>query len=478
MTGIPLIIAFVVAVVLMIIAISKWKVHPFLSIMAVSVLLAMVAGIPLVKEAVIVLDEEGKEVIKEIPGIADVIGAGFSGTFSSIGIVIILGALIGSILEQTGAALKLADMTVKLVGQKNPELALELMGWVVSIPVFCDSGFVILDPIRKALVKRTGKSSVACTVALSAGLYISHVFIPPTPGPIAAAGTLWEGIWGEGAAADLLLVIGLGLLCSIFPLAAGLIYAKFIGKKVKSADETVASDEVVKTYEELVAGYGKLPGGFNALAPIIVPVILMALGTIGKQVGITGIALDILTFLGTPIIALAAGTIFAIVQLALAKKMGEFYAITNDTLKTVGPILFVTAAGGVLGKVISSTTMVSYITENAGFLMNLGIFFPFLLAAILKTAQGSSTVAITTTAGIMAPMMTSLGLGTPVMGALTVMAIGAGAMTVSHANDSYFWVVTNFGDMTPDQGYKTQTVLTLVMGVASIIGIFLVSLFF
>ena len=452
MTGIPLIIAFVVAVVLMIIAISKWKVHPFLSIMGVSVLLALVAGIPLT----------------DVPG---VIGAGFSGTFSSIGIVIILGALIGSILEQTGAALKLADMVVKLVGKKNPELALELMGWVVSIPVFCDSGFVILDPIRKALVKRTGSSSVAATVALSAGLYISHVFIPPTPGPIAAANTL-------GIGDNLLLVIGLGVLCSIFPLAAGLVYAKFIGKKVKSKDELVEAGEVVKTYEELVAGYGKLPGGFNALAPIIVPVILMALGTIGKQLGVTGFALNLLIFLGTPIISLAVGTIFAIAQLAIAKKMGEFYKITNDTLKTVGPILFVTAAGGVLGKVISSTTMVAYITENANFLMNLGIFFPFLLAAILKTAQGSSTVAITTTAGIMAPMMVSLGLGTPALGALTVMAIGAGAMTVSHANDSYFWVVTNFGEMTPDQGYKTQTILTLVMGIASIIGIFLVSLFF
>ena len=462
MTGIPLIIAFVVAVVLMIVAISKWKVHPFLSIMAVSVMLALVAGIPLVKTG-------------DTAGIADVIGAGFSGTFSSIGIVIILGALIGSILEQTGAALKLADMTVKLVGKKNPELALELMGWVVSIPVFCDSGFVILDPIRKALVKRTGKSSVACTVALSCGLYISHVFVPPTPGPIAAANTL-------GIGDSLLLVIGLGLLCSVFPLIAGFFFAKFIGKKVKSADELVESGEVTKTYEELVASYGKLPGGFNALAPIIVPVILMALGTIGKQIGITGFALDLLSFLGTPIISLAVGTVFAVVQLALAGKMGDFYKITNDTLKTVGPILFVTAAGGVLGKVISSTTMVSYITENANFLMNLGIFFPFLLAAILKTAQGSSTVAITTTAGIMAPMMApmmaSLGLDTPVLAALTVMAIGAGAMTVSHANDSYFWVVTNFGNMKPEQGYKTQTMLTLVMGIASIIGIFLVSLFF
>ena len=452
MTGLPLILAFVVAVVIMIVAISKFKVHPFLSIMAVSLLLALVGGIPLA----------------DVPG---VIGAGFSGTFSSIGIVIILGALIGSVLEQTGAALKLADMVVKLVGKKNPELAMELMGWVVSIPVFCDSGFVILDPIRKALVRRTGTSSVAMTVALSTGLYISHVFIPPTPGPIAAANTL-------GIGDNLLLVIGLGVLCSIFPLVAGLIFAKFIGKKVKSSDEQVAPDEVVKTYEELVAEYGKLPGGLNAIAPIVVPVILMALGTIGKQVGITGVALDILTFLGTPIISLAVGTVFAIIQLAIAKKMDQFYNITNDTLKTVGPILFVTAAGGVLGKVISSTTMVSYITENANFLMSLGIFFPFLLAAILKTAQGSSTVAITTTAGIMAPMMTSLGLDTPVLGALTVMAIGAGAMTVSHANDSYFWVVTNFGKMTPDQGYKTQTMLTLVMGIASIIGIFIISLFF
>ena len=458
MTGIPLIIAFVLAVVLMIFAISKWKVHPFLAIMAVSLILALVAGIPLVKTG-------------DVNGIADVIGAGFSGTFSSIGIVIILGALIGSILEQTGAALKLADMVVKLVGQKNPELALELMGWVVSIPVFCDSGFVILDPIRKALVKRTGKSSVACTVALSAGLYISHVFIPPTPGPIAAANTL-------GIGDNLLLVIGLGVLCSIFPLAAGYFFAKFIGKKVKSADETVSSDEVVKTYEGLVAGYGKLPGGFNALAPIIVPVLLMAMGTIGKQLGVTGFVLDLLTFLGTPIISLAVGAICAILQLALAGKMADFYKITNDTLKTVGPILFVTAAGGVLGKVISSTTMVDYIKENANFLMSLGIFFPFLLAAILKTAQGSSTVAITTTAGIMAPLMGTLGLDTPALGALTVMAIGAGAMTVSHANDSYFWVVTNFGEMTPDQGYKTQTLLTLVMGIASIIGIFVVSLFF
>ena len=463
MTGLPLIIVFVLAIVVMIVAISKFKVHPFLSIMAVSLILALVAGIPLVD----VKNADGTTT----SGIATVIGAGFSGTFSSIGIVIILGALIGTILEKTGAALKLADMVIKVVGKKNPELAMELMGWVVSIPVFCDSGFVILDPIRKALVKRTGTSSVAMTVALSAGLYISHVFIPPTPGPIAAANTL-------GIGDNLLMVMGMGVLASILPLIAGLFYAKFIGKKVKSADELTDNGAVTKTYEELVAEYGKLPNGFNALAPILVPIVLMALGSISSMAGWGGFIGQLCSFLGKPIIALAVGTVCGVIQLATTKKMDQFYQITNDTLKTVGPILFVTAAGGVLGKVISSTGMVSYITANANILESVGILFPFLLAAILKSAQGSSTVAITTTAGILAPLMGALGLDTPAKAALTVMAIGAGAMTVSHANDSYFWVVTNFGEMTPDQGYKTQTVMTLVLGVASMIGIFILSLIF
>jgi GntP family gluconate:H+ symporter len=154
------------------------------------------------------------------------------------------------------------------------------------------------------------------------------------------------------------------------------------------------------------------------------------------------------------------------------------YKITDETLRTVGPILFVTAAGGVLGKVIAVSGMVPYITANAELLQAVGIFFPFILAAILKTAQGSSTVAITTTAGIMAPLMGLLGLDTAALGALTVMAIGAGSMTVSHANDSYFWVVTNFGAMTPEQGYKTQTLVTLVEGLAAMVGVFLLWLVF
>ena len=452
MTGWALIIAFVIAIVLMILLISKLKVHPFLAIMGVSLLLALLAGI-------------------KLTSIPDIIGDGFSSTFKSIGIVIILGAFIGTVLEKTGAALKLADMVIRVVGEKHPELAIELMGWVVSIPVFCDSGFVILNPIRKALVKRTGVSSVTMTVCLSAGLYISHVFIPPTPGPITAADKL-------GIGDNLLLVIGIGVLCSIFPIIAGYFYAKFIGKKIKSADEIVDNGEVVKTYEELKAEYGKLPGGFNALAPLIVPILLMALASISDMALWTGAVADLLKFLGKPIIALAVGTVLAIIQLFIAKKGEEFYKLTNETLKTVGPILFVTAAGGVLGKVIASSDMVKFIEENATVLQAIGIFFPFLLAAILKSAQGSSTVAISTSASIVAPLLATLGFTTPVEIAMVVMAIGAGAMTVSHANDSYFWVVTNFGGMKPEEGYRTQTLMTLVIGIAAMIEIFILSLIF
>ncbi len=449
LSGVALIIAFVIAIVVMIVAISKFKIHPFLSIMGVSLILALLS--------------------LDISTIADTIGAGFSSTFSSIGIVIIFGALIGLVLERTGAALKMSDSVVKLVGQKHPELAILLMGWIISIPVFCDSGFVVLNPIRKAMVKRTQTSSVAMTVALSMGLYISHCFIPPTPGPIAAAGTL-------GVGDNLLLVMGLGALISIPALVAGYFFAKFIGKKVKDRGETGTSDkeEVVQTYEELVAAYGDLPNAALSFAPIVVPIILMG---VASAFSMAKISVPVIDFLGKPVIALAVGVIISVILLATTKKMKEFYSITAETLKTVGPILFVTAAGGVLGKVISAGSMVTYITEHSSVLEALGIFFPFILAAILKSAQGSSTVAITTAAGIVAPLLPQLGLGSPARAALTVIAIGAGAMTVSHANDSYFWVVTNFGDMEVEDGYKTQTLGTLVIGLASMVGVLIVSLF-
>ena len=210
-SGTALIIVFAAAIVLLIVSISKWGVHPFLAMMGIALALAIGIGIPL----------------ETIPA---TIGKGFSSIFTSIGIVIILGTLIGIILEKTGAAVRLADAIIRIIGQKHPQLAIMLIGWIISIPVFCDSGFVIVNPIRKWLGKKTGFSAVTLTVALSAGLYVSHVFIPPTPGPIATAGLV-------GLENNLLLVIAAGVLISILPLAAAYFFATAIGKKVKSADD-------------------------------------------------------------------------------------------------------------------------------------------------------------------------------------------------------------------------------------------------
>ena len=461
MSGIALIVCFVIAIILMIVMISKLKVHPFLALMSISLVLAIVAGIDLSK----------------IPAM---IGVGFSGTFKSIGIVIIFGTIIGTVLEKTGAALKLADMVVKLVGQRRPELAMLIMGWVVGIPVFCDSGFVVLNSIREALYKKISASPVAMSVALSGGLYASHVFIPPTPGPIAAAGTL-------GLGGNLLLVIIMGTVVSVPVLVAVYFFSKSIAKSVTISDKE-ADATITASYEELLKKFGKLPSGFSSLAPIIMPIIFMAVGSVidvlAKQGMLDKAALlpKIFLFLGNPIIALAIGVIFCVFLLAETKKMREFDHITNESLKIAGPILFITAAGGVLGNVITEAGFVNFIKENASTIKAIGIFFPFIISAVLKTAQGSSTVAIITTASIMGAfsadnsLMHTLGFTSEISATLCVMAIASGAMCVSHANDSYFWVVTNFSKMTADQGYRTQTAMTFIMGVVGMISVYILSL--
>ena len=465
MTGLGLIIVFAVLIVVMIIMMSKFNVHAFLAMMLISLALGLIAGIPLVNTT-----RDGVAV----QGMTTIIGAGFAGTIQSIGIVIIFGAMIGMILELTGAAFKLADMVIKVVGTKRPILGIELMGWIVSLPVFCDSGFVILDPVRKALVKKTRVNSVSTSVALSLGLYASHVFIPPTPGPIAAANTLYEG---AGLPVNLLMVMGIGVLASIPCLIGAYFFAVYIGKKVKSKEDLDA-DAITQTYEEIVKSYGKLPGGVSAVAPILVPILFIALGSIANMEGWTGTGGEFARFFGTPFVAIGCGVLCGVFQIMQVGKMDKFYELCNNTLKIVGPIIFITATSGVLGRTIVSTDIVNYIGKNVGTLTAVGIFLPFIISAILKTAQGSSTVALITTSGIVAPMLGILGLSSPVGIALCVMSIAAGSMTVSHANDSYYWVVTNFGGMTPQQGYRAQTLGTLVEGLCGIVGVFILKIIF
>lgn len=439
MTTISTLLLFAAAIILMVVAIAQWKVHPFLAILGTAILLAVLLGVP----------------FKDIP---DVIGKGFGGVFSGIALVIIFGTLIGSVLEHTGGAVALARAVERVVGKHHPRLAMMLIGWIVSIPVFCDSGFVLVSPIGKSLAQRSGTSPVPLMLALAAGLFASHVFIPPTPGPVAAAGMV-------GLENNLLLVIGLGAVISLLSLIPAYFFAGRVGH-VGGAE-----------HSEISENSGNQPARVNAalaFLPIVLPIVLMALGSIAAMTNLPENVATVFTFLGKPTIALMIALLSCLPLLMQQKMTGQFYDITQSSLKTAGPIIFITAAGGVLGAVVVASGFVDIIKESGDSLKALGVVFPFLIAAILKSAQGSSTVAITTTASMMGlfsdsgSMMNALGFTSPLAAALVVMAIGAGAMTVSHANDSYFWVVTGFGGIKARDGYRTMTLMTLIMGITAI----------
>ena len=357
MSGIALIIIFAAAIAIMVVAISKWHLHPFIAILLTALIFGIVSGIPL-------------------PQMTTLIGSGFSKIFAGIGLVIIFGTLMGTILEQSGAALKIADCIIKLLGKRHPVLSMAIMGWVVSIPVFCDSGFVVLNPIREALVKKTQSSPVAMTVALSGGLYLSHVFIPPTPGPLAAAETL-------GLSGNLLLVMGMGLLCSIFPMFLLILFSNYIGRRIScsadastntassssttsacttdaststsSASSTDAAHSTDATriaakYNSIIEKSGRLPSAALSFAPIIVPIILMSLASILQGAEMQQQLKDVVLFLSNPTIALAIGLLFATF---LLKRGSEFEEMVENSLKRSGPILFITAAGSVLGNIVA-----------------------------------------------------------------------------------------------------------------------------
>ncbi|QUI25796.1 GntP family permease [Vallitalea pronyensis] len=442
-----LIVILVLGIAFIVLATSKFKIHPFIVLLITSYGIALAAGMPLLE-------------------IGDTIKTGFGGILRYIGIVIILGTIIGTILEKSGAAIKMADTVLKVVGQKRPGLAMSIIGYIVSIPVFCDSGFVILSSLKRSLAKRTKASSVMMTVALATGLYATHTFVPPTPGPIAAAGNL-------GLENKLGLVILIGIAVALVGMFAGYFWAKIAGKKYTSTED---QEPLEMSYDEVKEKYGVLPSAWKAFAPILVPILLITFGTIANMPSLPlgdGGLYTAVSFLGKPINALVIGFLFS---LLLLPKLNEetLTGWIGDGLKGAAVIIMVTGAGGALGTVLKTTQIGDYLGATLAE-YNLGIFLPFIIAAAFKTAQGSSTVALVTTSALVAPLLTSLGLDSTMGSVLTVMAIGAGAMTVSHANDSFFWVVTNFSGMDVSTGYKSHTMATLIQGLVTFAFVVLLS---
>ena len=444
MNGIYIFSLIVIAVIVMIIAISKFKQHPFVVLITISVLVGILSGMKV------------NDVVLKVQ-------SGFGGILSSIGVVIISGTIIGTILEKTGAALTMANTILKIVGKDRSVLTMGITGYITGIPVFCDSGFVILSPISKALASRSKISLSIMGTALSGGLYATHCLVPPTPGPIAMAGTL---------GANLGLVILVGLLISIPGVIAAIIYAKKAASKIYIPAD---SDDNV---DDLMQKYGKLPGVLHSFSPILLPIILIALKSIAdfpsNPFG-DGVIKTFFSFIGSPVIALILGIFLSMTLLTKVSKDERLNIISEGILNSAS-ILAITGAGGSFGEILKSLPIADILSSSL-LQFNIGVFLPFIIAMLLKTAMGASTVSMIVTSSMMLPLMATLGFTSEIQKVLVIMAIGAGAMTVSHANDSYFWVVSQFSNMTPQQAYRCQTGVTLVQGLTTIIIVFILSLF-
>ena len=342
-----------------------------------------------------------------------------------------------------------------------------IVGFIVSIPVFADSGFIILNPLNKSLTKRAGLSIVGTATALILGLMITHVLVPPTPGPIAAAGII---------GADVGLVMLVGLVIGLLSLIIAVIYCKKMGARTYIDPNPDITEEVIQQRMK------QAPSAFKSFLPILVPILLI----VGKSImefnlvegeEVSGLV-KFISFIGSPVIALLIGMLFAFL---LPKKWdNEMLATTGwvgKALADASNIILITGAGGIFGTILQNSGIADTLADSLSG-ANLGIWLPFLLCAAIKTAQGSSTVALITTASIVAPLLVTMGFTTEIDKALVVSAIGAGAMVVSHANDSGFWILTQFSGIDVKTGYRVYTLGTFVVGACAALMVFLATFLF
>ncbi len=435
MTVIAPLVSLLCAIAFIIVATTRWRLPPFLALLLAACGYGVASGL------------SPADTLAAITG-------GLGRTVAGIGVVIASGCIIGAVLEQTGAAMLMANAVLRLVGRSRTVLAMGLTGGVVSVPVFCDSGYVVLAPLVRSLARSAKQSMAALVVALSMGLYATHCLVPPTPGPVAAA---------EALSADLGQVIALGSLVAVCVVVACSVFAVWAGRRWYIEPPAA---QVTPTVAEGELGRGGL---VQAFAPIVLPVALIALrsffpGSEGSRWAAT------VAWLGDPNVALLLGALLALVMARRhgVEALGEW---SGEALRSAGAIVLVTGAGGALGAVLRATPLAEVIGQLLAS-MDLGLFnivLPFLVAAGLKTAQGSSTVAIVTTASLLAPLLPVLGLDQGTVLALTVLAIGAGSMTVSHVNDSYFWVITQLSGITVAQGYRLVTLASAVAGCSAIL---------
>ncbi|WP_400162669.1 GntP family permease [Brevibacillus sp. TJ4] len=416
-SGTQMVLGLVLAVIVLIFLVLRTKIHAFLALIIAASIAGIVGGMNPAK-------------------VADTISSGFGSTLASIGIVIGLGVMIGRILEVSGAAETLAYSLIKFVGKKKEEWAMAIAGYIVSIPIFVDSAFVILSPLVKALSRKTGKSVIALGVALAVGLVITHSLVPPTPGPLGVAG-IFE--------VDIGLMIGLGLLFGIPIMIVGVLYAKWLGNRIyqipDDSEEGFSRPDAKAAYQEFLdladQKASELPSLGRSLLPILVPIILIFLNTTLSAMELTSGLFGVLVFLGKPIIAVSIGLLVAIYSLGRHMSRSEALDRMEEGIQTAGIILLVTGAGGALGAVLRESGAGDFIAGKIADLPLPAVLIPFFIATLVRLVQGSGTVAMVTAASISAPILANLEVNM----ALAAQAAAMGSMIFSYFNDSLFWVV-------------------------------------
>jgi GntP family gluconate:H+ symporter len=419
----------------------KFRVHPFFSLLLASFIVGTGVGFP-VAEVVNAMKE------------------GFGNIMKSLGLIVVIGTTLGVLLEQNGSTKVMADTILKTIGGRYPAFAMSLTGFIVGLPIFCDSGFIVLSGLNLSLAKRTGTRVVVMAVAMATGLYSVHCLIPPHPGAVTAAAVL-EVDYGK--------LILIGILAAIPAMLVGYWYAGYAGRKIM---DTTAREE-----EPVAIVNSTLPSALNAFLPVIIPVILIAI----KSFLITATSSpawwqQIFATVGEPVIALSVAVLLALGSSRPWKKESIDHALQLAVHKA-GGILVIIGAGGAFGAVLAATKIGQHFADVLP-LARLGLFFPFLLTSVLKTAQGSSTVAIITAAYIVQPLLPALGFDTADSKLFCVLAMGAGSMMISHANDAYFWVIAKFEKIEMTTMLKVYSVATILMGLVTLLTVYILSWLF
>ncbi len=432
-------IALIISITGIIVLTRYLNVHAFFALLVSSIVFGILVGKPFL------------ETISSMQ-------SGFGSLLQQIGLLVAVGSCLGMLMEKTGAMEVIGQRIIHFFGVRYSVLAMTTIGIIVGIPVFCDSGFIILSRLISSMAAQSSANSAQLSLALSSGLYTTHVLVPPTPGPLAAAANL-------NFSEHISTLMFISLIASIPVAIVSYFFSIKLGHSIK------ASQVITEVNHE----ENKI-SAWKAFLPLLLPIVLIASASIPNIITLHENFISLLRIVGHPVVALMIGLILSAL-LINGKDTKEMPSWISTALKDAGIILLITGAGGAFGAVIKTSGIDVLLKDYVSNSSSQGIIFiliAFVISAILKTAQGSSTSSIIITSSLLAPLAASAGFVSPAQLSVLVVAIGGGAMTVSHANDSYFWVVSQFGGISSRDAFRSFTLLTLAQGLTALLASILI----